>query len=176
MKEITVYTDGACSGNPGPGGWACVLMYGEHIREYSGYDPETTNNRMELTAVIEAFQALKRDGLEIRVFTDSSYVANCFLQKWYVGWQRNGWMTSQKKPVENRELWERLLDLVGHHRVRFYRVKGHVNLDHPSTNVDAHYRKFCKNNGDFTMEEFRHVTEMNNRADALANEGIDENR
>lgn len=180
MSQIlNMYTDGACSGNQNEtnvGGWGAILEFGEHSKELHGGEVNTTNNRMELTAVIEAFQALKRDGLEIRVFTDSSYVANCFLQKWYVGWQRNGWMTSQKKPVENRELWERLLDLVERHRVRFYRVKGHVNLDHPSTNVDAHYRKFCKNNGDFTMEEFRHVTEMNNRADALANEGIDENR
>jgi ribonuclease HI len=107
---------------------------------------------------------------------DDDDVANCFLQGWYRSWERNGWITSQKTPVENRPLWEELLALVRRHQVSFYRVKGHVNLDHPSTNVEKHYRKFCQNNGDFPMEEFRHVIDMNNRADALANEGIDENR
>ena len=173
---VIIYTDGACKGNPGPGGWGALLRAGAHEKELFGGEAHTTNNRMELTAVIEAFRALKRDGLTVRVFTDSSYVANCFLQKWYIGWQRKGWIISQKTPVENRDLWETLLSLVDRHEVRFYRVKGHVNLDHPSTNVAAHYQKFCKNNGDFSEEEFRHVITMNNRADALANEGIDENR
>ena len=176
-KILNIYTDGACSGNQNEtntGGWGAILEYGDHSRELYGGQENTTNNRMELTAVIEALRALKRDGLKIRVFTDSSYVANCFLQKWYLSWQKNGWQTSQKTPVENRELWEDLLSLVDKHKVQFFRVKGHVNPDHPNTNVEAHYQKFCQNNGPFSMEEFCHITRMNNRADALAGKGISE--
>ena len=177
---LRIYSDGACSGNQNDtnlGGWGAVLEYGQHSKELYGSEANTTNNRMELTAVIEALKALNRDGLTIRVFTDSSYVANCFKQKWYVKWEKNGWLNSQKKPVENPELWKELLALVRRHEVTFYQVKGHVNLSSPNTNVDKHYQSFCKLNGpSFDLEEFRHIIEMNNRADALANIGIDEIR
>ena len=178
---LNIYTDGACSGNQNTtnlGGWGTVLEFGEHTKELYGSEANTTNNRMELTAVIEALKALNKDGLTMRIFTDSSYVANCFKQKWYVKWEKNGWMNSQKKPVENPELWKELLALVRRHAsVQFYQVKGHVNLDSPNTNVAKHYQKFCTLNGPgFSEEEFRHIVEMNNRVDALANIGIDEIR
>ncbi len=99
-------------------------MYGENIRELSGGEKETTNNRMEILAAIEALRALK-EPCEVSIYTDSAYVCNCFQQKWYVNWQKNGWKNSQKKPVENRDLWEQLLELIDVHQVHWYKVKGH---------------------------------------------------
>ncbi|MDO4546938.1 MAG: ribonuclease HI [Clostridia bacterium] len=124
MKKVTVYTDGACSGNPGPGGWGAILMYGDARREMSGYEGATTNNRMELTAAIEALGAL-REPCEVDLYTDSSYMAHAFLRGWLVNWQRNGWLTAGKKPVENRDLWETLIELTNRHRVNFHVVRGH---------------------------------------------------
>ena len=132
---------------------------------------------MELTAVIEGFAALKRDGLQVDVFSDSSYVMNCFRNGWYKSWEKNGWKTSSGKPVENQELWKALLALVRKHDVRFFRVKGHVDLSSSSTDSGKLYSKFTEWNGkEFTFDDFTHVTEMNNRADELANVGIDEIR
>lgn len=128
MKEIIVYTDGACSHNPGPGGWAAVLLYKEHRKEMSGGEEETTNNRMELTAVIKALEALK-EPCRVKVHSDSAYIVNCFQQKWYVKWEKNGWMTSSKKPVENKDLWQRLLQLMKKHEVEFIKVKGHSDVE-----------------------------------------------
>ena len=180
MSILKIYTDGACSGNQNEeniGGWGAILEFGATKKELHGGEANTTNNRMELTAVIEAFRALTRDGLDVHVFTDSSYVANCFREKWYVKWEKNGWKKATKGAVENQELWQELIELVRKHNATFYRVKGHVNLNSPSTNVDKHYDNFIEMNGkSFTMDDFRYVTEMNNRADALANEGIDEIR
>lgn len=180
MSILKIYTDGACSGNQNEnniGGWGAILEFGENQKELHGGEANTTNNRMELAAVIEAFRALKRDDLKIQVFTDSSYVANCFRESWHVTWRRNGWKNAKKEPVENRELWETLLSLVEKNQVIFYRVKGHVNLDSPNTNLDSHYAKFREMNGPgFTFEDFLHITKMNNRADELANQGIDEIR
>ncbi|MBP3815425.1 MAG: ribonuclease HI [Firmicutes bacterium] len=180
MSILKMYTDGACSGNQNQentGGWGAILEFGENQRELFGGEENTTNNRMELTAVIEAFKALKRDGLKIQVFTDSSYVANCFREKWYETWRANGWKNAKKEPVENRDLWEQLLPLVEKNQVLFYRVKGHVNLDSPNTNIDSHYEKFKEMNGKiFTRDDFLYITRMNNRADALANQGIDQVR
>lgn len=122
--EIVVYTDGACSGNPGPGGWAAVLMKGEKLREIAGGEARTTNNRMEMLAVIRALEALRRPS-PVAVHTDSAYIVNAFSQGWIANWKRNGWLTSTKKPVENRDLWERLIELTSTHRVRFVKVKGH---------------------------------------------------
>lgn len=177
MKILKIYTDGACSGNQHDtniGGWGAILEFGEARKELYGGEINTTNNKMELTAVIEALSALKKDGQTIQIFSDSSYVMDCFRQKWYVSWQKNGWKTSKKTPVENRELWEKLLELVSHHTVSFYRVKGHVDLDHPNTNVSKLYQKFTEWNGmNFSMEDFRYVTAMNNRADELANLGME---
>ena len=126
MKEVTIYTDGACSGNPVPGGWGAVLMYGEHRKEISGGDAHTTNNRMELTGPIEALELLKQP-CKVRLYSDSAYLVNAFNQHWIANWQRNGWQTSQKKPVENKELWQRLLELCRTHEVEFIKVKGHAD-------------------------------------------------
>jgi ribonuclease HI len=142
---VDIYTDGACSGNPGPGGWGAVLSYGEHEREIYGGDPgPTTNNRMELMAAIQALEALKRP-VEVRLHTDSTYVRNG-ITKWMLAWERNGWMTSDRKPVKNADLWRRLMEAVGKHEVEWLWVKGHA--------------------GD----------EGNERADALANRGVAELR
>ena len=125
-KEVIIYTDGACSGNPGPGGWGAVLMYGTAAREISGGERNTTNNRMELMAAIQALEALK-EPVRVRLHTDSAYIVNCFHQGWHERWQRNGWRNSKKEPVENRDLWERILALTKRHHVEFVKVKGHSN-------------------------------------------------
>lgn len=124
MKEVTIYTDGACSGNPGPGGWGAILIYGEHKKEISGGESETTNNRMELTAVIEALNKLK-EPCAVTVYSDSAYIVNGMNQGWLINWKRNGWMTSKNRPVENQDLWKELDRLLQVHDVRFVKVKGH---------------------------------------------------
>lgn len=180
MKLLNIYTDGACSGNQerkNIGGWGAILQFGEHEKDLYGGERDTTNNRMEMMALLRAFEALKVEGQTIRVFSDSSYLMNCFRDKWYVNWRRNNWKTSGKKDVENRDLWEPLLNYLDRHTIQFYRVKGHVNLESKSTNLDQLYRKFVEWNGsEFTMEEFLYVTKMNHRVDALANKWMDENR
>ncbi len=125
-KRVTIYTDGACSGNPGPGGWGAVLLHGEHKKELSGFEPDTTNNRMELVAVIEALRALKV-ACKVDVHTDSAYVCNAFERHWIDHWQINGWQTAAKKPVENQDLWAALLACTQAHEVTFIKVKGHAN-------------------------------------------------
>lgn len=124
MKEVTIYTDGACSGNPGPGGWGAVLMYGGRRKELSGGERMTTNNRMELVAVIEALRALKQP-CAVTVFSDSAYVVNGFNSGWVDGWIRNGWINSKGQPVENQDLWKTLLGEMKRHRVQYVKVKGH---------------------------------------------------
>ena len=124
MKTITIYTDGACSGNPGPGRWGAVLMYGKAHKEMSGGEPLTTNNRMEMMGVIAALETLTQK-CHVKLHSDSAYVINCFRQKWYEKWERNGWITSGKKPVENKDLWERMLKVVRRHDVEWIKVKGH---------------------------------------------------
>ena len=177
MSIIRIYTDGGCSGNQERinfGGWGAVLEMGEHQKELFGGETNTTNNRMELTAVIEAFKALKKDGLTIHVFSDSAYVANCFREKWYESWEKNKWKNAARKSVENQDLWKELLALVRCHNVEFFRVKGHVNLKSKSAKPEALYEKFLTWNGSgFSFEDFEYITEMNNRADQLANMGID---
>jgi ribonuclease HI len=130
MNELFIYTDGACSGNPGAGGWGAVLLYGGKEKELSGFEPETTNNRMELTAVIQGLQAIKPNGLgstKINIITDSKYVADAINKNWTVNWQKNGWKNSQKKPTANRDLWEKLLDLTAKYHPKFVWVKGHAD-------------------------------------------------
>ena len=124
MEEITIYTDGACSGNPGPGGWAAILMFGNIKKEISGGLPNTTNNIMELTAVIEALKLLKRP-CKVNLYSDSAYVVNAFEQKWIYGWLKNNWKTANKEPVKNKELWEELYSFTKIHDVTFNKVKGH---------------------------------------------------
>lgn len=128
MKHVIIYTDGACSGNPGPGGWGAVLIYNEHRRELSGYEAQTTNNRMELLAAIKALSALKEPCL-VDLYTDSQYLENAFNKRWLVSWQRNGWLTSKKEPVINQDLWLQLLELTRTHTVTWHNVKGHADCD-----------------------------------------------
>lgn len=177
MKIVNIYTDGACSGNQNEtniGGWGAVLEYGEHKKELFGGERNTTNNRMEMLALLSAFNALSKDNLKIRVFSDSSYLMNCFREKWYENWYRNNWKTSNKTPVENRDLWEALFAFINKHAIEFYRVKGHVNLNSKATKVDPIFNRFIEWNGpSFTMDDFLYITKMNNRADELANMGID---
>lgn len=124
MEEVIIYTDGACSGNPGPGGWGSILMYKETKKEISGGKIETTNNVMELTAVIEALKLLKFQ-CKVSVYSDSAYVVNAFNQKWIYGWMKNGWKNASKEPVKNKELWQELYSLIKEHEVTFIKVKGH---------------------------------------------------
>jgi len=121
---IEIYSDGACSGNPGPGGWGTVLRYNGHLKELSGFDPETTNNRMELIGAIEGLKALKRP-CQVRLTTDSQYLKKG-MTEWLDGWVRRGWKNSQKKPVANQDLWEQLLPLREIHQIEWCWVKGHA--------------------------------------------------
>jgi len=140
--SVEIYTDGACSGNPGPGGWGAFLIYGQHEKEMCGGEAETTNNRMELTAAIEALSALTRPCI-INLHTDSTYVKDG-ITKWIIGWKAKGWRTAAKKPVKNADLWQLLDDAVTRHDITWKWVKGHAG-----------------NPG-------------NEKADALANRGMDE--
>ena len=126
MKKVTLYTDGACSGNPGPGGWGAVLLYGSHRRELSGGERETTNNRMELTAVIEGLRALKEPCM-VGIFSDSAYIVNAFNEHWVESWEKAGWKKTDKKSVLNADLWLSLLELTRQHKVSFHKVKGHAD-------------------------------------------------
>jgi ribonuclease HI len=144
MKHIILYTDGACSGNPGPGGWAAILQYGQHEMELSGAENPTTNNRMEMMAAIEGLRALK-EPCRVSLHTDSAYLARAFTEGWLTRWQRNGWQTAGKKPVENKDLWLKLLEETSRHRVEWIKVKGHS------------------------------TDELNNRADRLAVEAMKKN-
>jgi ribonuclease HI len=125
-ERIEIYTDGACRGNPGPGGWAATLQLGAHFRELSGAEPATTNNRMELTAVIEALAALKRESA-VRIYTDSEYVRRG-ITEWLKAWKARDWRTADKKPVKNRDLWERLDTLAARHDIEWHWVKGHSGV------------------------------------------------
>ena len=126
MKTVTIYTDGACSGNPGPGGWGAILEYMGHEKELSGGEPNTTNNRMELTAVIKALQALK-EPCTVELYSDSKYVLDALQKGWAISWRKKGWIKSDKKPALNPDLWETLLSLVEKHDVRYHWVKGHAS-------------------------------------------------
>jgi ribonuclease HI len=123
LKQVTIYTDGACRGNPGPGGWGAVLQYGEHQRELYGGEPDTTNNRMELTAALQALEAL-REPCEIDLTTDSEYVRKG-ITEWLPAWKKRNWKTADRKPVKNADLWQALEQAAARHRVRWHWVKGH---------------------------------------------------
>ena len=129
MDKVIIYTDSACSGNPGPGGWGAILMAGENRKEISGGKKDTTNNIMELTAVIEALKLLKRP-CKIDVYSDSAYVVNAFLQDWISGWMKKGWKNSSKEEVKNKELWQELICLTKVHDVTFHKVKGHADNEY----------------------------------------------
>jgi len=129
VKKVTIYTDGACSGNPGPGGWAAILQYKEAVREISGAEEMTTNNRMELMAAIRALELLK-EPCSVDLYTDSAYLHRAFEEKWIDRWIGNNWNTSAKKPVENQDLWKKLIELTDRHAVSFNKVKGHSDNPH----------------------------------------------
>ena len=129
MKTVTIYTDGACSGNPGPGGWGAILMYGPHKRELSGGEADTTNNRMELTAVIEALSLLKEPCI-VDLWSDSKYVIDGLEKGWAKGWKARGWKKADKKPALNPDLWDRLLALTDIHSLRYHWVKGHAENEY----------------------------------------------
>ncbi len=146
MKKVTIYTDGACSGNPGPGGWGAILIYGDKQKEISGGAKDTTNNIMEMTAVIEALKLLK-EPCEVELFSDSAYVVNAFLQDWISGWVKNNWKNSQKEQVKNKELWLELIELTNTHKVTFNKVKGHSDnelnnrCDYLATHAADNYKE-----------------------------------
>ena len=126
MKKVIIYTDGACSGNPGPGGWGAILMYNETSKEISGANKDTTNNIMEITAVLEALKLLKEE-CEVKIYSDSAYVVNAFNQGWIYNWKKNNWKTASKEPVKNQELWEELYSLVQKHKVEFIKEIGRAS-------------------------------------------------
>jgi ribonuclease HI len=127
MRTVEIYADGACRGNPGPGGWAAVLMSEGREKEIYGAEPLTTNNRMELTAVIRALEALKKPGTSARIYTDSQYVIKG-IEEWVASWKARGWRTADKKPVKNQELWERLDELAARHSLEWHWVRGHSGI------------------------------------------------
>ena len=131
LKKVNIYTDGACSGNPGPGGWGAILEFGPHRKEISGYMASTTNNRMELFAAISGLGALK-EPCDVTLYSDSSYLVNAFNEHWIDNWQKKGWKTADGGKVENQELWFALLAQSRKHRITFVKVKGHA--DHPENN------------------------------------------
>jgi len=131
LKTVTLYTDGACSGNPGPGGWGAILEYNGVEKEMSGGEDSTTNNRMELTAVVRGLEALKESCI-VELYSDSKYVIDGLQKGWARSWQRNGWRKADKKPALNVDLWERLLELEDRHQMRYHWVKGHA--DNPKNN------------------------------------------
>lgn len=129
MEEISIYTDGACSGNPGKGGWGALLIAGENKKEISGGEKETTNNRMELTAPIEALKLVKRP-CKIKLYSDSAYLINAFTNGWLNNWQKNGWKTADKKDVKNRDLWEQIYKFTQIHEIEWIKVKGHSDNEY----------------------------------------------
>ncbi len=143
-KKITIYTDGACSGNPGKGGWGALLMFGNVQREISGYSPATTNNRMELMAAIQALDALK-EPCDVDLYSDSSYLVNAINQHWLKRWTSNNWKTASRKPVENIDLWKKILALIRLHNVTFHKVKGHSDNEY-NNRCDFLARKAIQNN------------------------------
>ena len=129
MEEIIIYTDGACSGNPGPGGWGSILMYKENKKEISGFKENTTNNEMELTAVVEALRLVKFPCI-INIYSDSAYVVNAFEQGWIYNWVKKNWKTADNSPVKNKELWEELYNFTKIHDIKFNKVKGHSDNEY----------------------------------------------
>ena len=131
MKTVTIYTDGACSGNPGPGGWGAILEYNGQEKEISGGEANTTNNRMELTAAISALQILNQPCI-VELYSDSKYVIDALEKGWVFGWKKRGWVKGDKKPALNADLWERLLEQIARHEMRYHWVKGHA--ENPKNN------------------------------------------
>ncbi|HHX76860.1 MAG TPA: ribonuclease HI [Firmicutes bacterium] len=146
MKEVIVYTDGACSGNPGPGGWGALLIYGNHRRELSGYERETTNQRMELKAAVEALKAIK-EPCRIKLYSDSAYLVNAFNKSWFAAWEKNKWLTAKKTPVANEDLWRELLALAQKHEIKWIKVKGHGSNEGNNRCDELAREEITKNRG-----------------------------
>jgi ribonuclease HI len=142
MTEVEIHTDGACLGNPGPGGWAAVLRSGKHTKEITGGEPHSTNQRMELTAALKALQALKWP-CKVRLHSDSAYLVNAFRQGWLRKWQRNGWRTASGSAVENQDLWEALLEEAEKHDITWVKVRGHAD-DELNNRCDVLARQAAK--------------------------------
>ncbi len=134
LPEVIIYTDGACSGNPGPGGWSALLQWNGKEKTLTGGEPDTTNNRMEMRAIIEALKALNKP-CKVHIHSDSALIVNTFKQKWITNWQKRGWKTAKKQPVKNRELWEAMLEAMEPHQVKWIKVKGHAD-DERNNKVD----------------------------------------
>ena len=147
MKDVIIYTDGACSGNPGAGGWCAILMHGDAQKQISGHEGETTNNRMELMAVIEGLKALKY-ACNVAVYSDSAYVCNAVENGWLIDWVNNGWRTAGKKQVKNIDLWQELIGLMKKHKVCFVKVKGHA---------DNEYNNACDKAARAEIDKFRRL-------------------
>lgn len=171
-KKIYMFTDGSCENNQSDnniGGWGTILKYGDNIKKMKARAVNTTNNKMELTAVIKGLEAIKDRNIPIWIFTDSAYIVNCFEQKWYVNWIKNGWKNSAKKPVENKELWENLINLYKlHTNIKIIKIKGHIN---PNNDVEIMkwYKKLMSDyNIQINYEEYKEAIIYNNMADELA--------
>jgi len=180
MKTIRIHTDGACSGNQhaeNSGGWGTILEYQGTEKELYGGEINTTNNRMELTALLEGLKALKAQTLAIEVYSDSAYVINCFTQGWYKTWRMNGWRNSKKEPVENQDLWEPIIELAeSFSQIRFFAIKGHLNFSKPAE-IQTWYKKFQeKNHSTLGLDEFKEIVGFNHRVDELACKGAAECR
>ena len=179
MKTVNIYTDGGCSNNQSEinfGGWGAILEYNGHLKELHGSESNTTNNRMEMTALLEALKALNEKQLIINVYSDSSYLIECFRNRWYDKWRLNGWINSQKKPVENKDLWIDLLEQIeSFHKINFFRIKGHLN---PSKQAEMKkwHEKYQSYNHEISWPDFVKIVEFNNRADELANIGIEKSK
>ncbi|MDR2457591.1 MAG: ribonuclease HI [Clostridiales Family XIII bacterium] len=183
---ISIYADGACRGNHAEytiGGFGAILEFNGNNKELKYAVRGTTNNRMEITAVLAGLNEIKNDSIKnenfaINIFSDSSYVINCMRKKWYEKWQKNNWKNSNKEPVKNKELWEELFERIEEIKkckteINFYHIKGHLDIKKELVLME-NYKKFNKkNNLSFNEDEFFHVAEMNNRADKLANEAMD---
>lgn len=152
MKKVQIYTDGACSGNPGIGGWAAVLLYNGHKKEISGYNKETTNNRMEMFAVIQGVKQLK-EPCDVEIFSDSAYVCNAFNENWIGQWQKNDWKNSSKERVKNDDLWKLLLMELKPHRYAFIKVKGHA---------DNEYNNLCDRLAVSQIKNIKALLDQNN--------------
>lgn len=144
MKDVEIYTDGACSGNPGPGGWGAILIYEGIEKEISGYEENTTNQRMELQAAIQALATLKYP-CQVKLYSDSAYLINAFRQRWMDRWQTNGWQNAQRKPVENKDLWQKLIMLAETHQIEWIKVAGHQDNIY-NNRCDQLAREAIKNN------------------------------
>ncbi|HHY09138.1 MAG TPA: ribonuclease HI [Firmicutes bacterium] len=143
--EVAIYTDGACSGNPGPGGWGAVLLFGGHEKEISGSAAKTTNQRMEMYAAVRALRELKRP-CRVKLYSDSAYLINAFTLGWLENWQRNGWLNARKDPVKNKDLWQKLLELSQKHEIEWIKVKGHSD-DELNNRCDALARQAIQASG-----------------------------